>query len=223
MEKTPNFNAPVLKIDIQPLPRISKKTSTDEKKNLSKHHLLLPNNTRISVETLLSQCNEDQTERKLDTKLRARLKRKKVAIFRPKNFILKNERLRPILTTNTKSGVFRAVCSVEFAIQKKKNYVNLVPSNVLYSQSSLSSRIQSINDFCNDKWIVERTTQYMANDWTRPVASNGNAPQGRENPATGNAEEKIKPKDWLSRNELKATRNRNEYVFTFTLFSIVCC
>lgn len=208
MDKSSNlltFNAPVFKIGVQPLSRIEKKSSTDEKKNLSKHHLILPNNTRICVETLLSQCiSEEQTDRKFDTKLRARLKKKKVALFKPKSFILKNEKLRPIVTTNIKSGVFR---SVDCASQKKKNCVNLVPSNVLYSQSSLSSRVQSINDFCNDKWIVERTTQYMPNDWTRPVALNGTSSQDRE---IRGIEEKMKPKDWLIRNELKGVRSRNE-------------
>lgn len=184
--------------------RISKKSSVDEKKNLSKHHLILPNNTQICVETLLQCISEDQTDRKLDTKLKTRIKKKKVTLFRPKNFILKNERLRPIVTTNIKSGVFR---SIEFSSPKPKNCVN-VPSNVLYSQSSLSSRIQSINDFCNDKWIVERTTQYMPNDWTRPVALN--ASQDRDILDVGRSVEMMKPKDWLSRNELKLVRSRNE-------------
>lgn len=209
MEKSSNlltFNAPVFKIDAKS--RILKKSSADEKKNLSKHHLILPNNTQICVETLLQCVSEDQTDRKCDTKLRARLKKKKVSLFRPQNFILKNERLRPIVTTNIRSGVFR---SVEFrASQKQKNCVN-VPSNVLYSQSSLSSRIQSIKDFCNDKWIVERTTQYMPNDWTRPVASNGNASQDRDILDAGGVVEIMKPKDfWLGRNEVKLVRSRNE-------------
>lgn len=211
MDKSSNLitiNVPVFKIDVQPLSRISKKASTDEKKNLSKHHLILPNNTKISVETLLSQCiSEEQTDRKIDTKLRARLKKKKVALLRPKNFILKNEKLRPIVTTNIKSGVFR---SVEFASRKKKNCVNVVPSNVLYSQSSLSSRIQSTNDFCNDNWIVERTTQYMPNDWTRPVALNGTVSQDRDARSFDVLAGKMKPKDWLIRNELKVVRSRNE-------------
>lgn len=217
MDKSANlftFNAPsVFKIGVQPLSRISKKTSTDEKKNLSKHHLILPNNKQICVETLLSQCiSEEQTDRKFDTKLRARLKKKRVALFKPKNFILKNEKLRPIVTTNIKSGVFR---SVQFVSQKKKNCVNVVPANVLYSHSSLSSRIQSINDFCNDKWIVERTTQYMPNDWTRPLALNGSASQDSEIRSV-NVEAKLKPpKDWLIRNELKVVRSRHE---TYVLF-----
>lgn len=202
------FNPAVFKIDVQSLPRISKKSTADEKKNLSKHHLILPNNTLICVETLLSQCiNEEQTERKFDTKLRARLRKKKVALVKPKNFILKNGKLRPIVTTNIKSGVFRSMCSVDFAIQKKKNSVNLIPANVLYSQSSLPSRIQTVNDFCNDKWITERMTHYDNNDWTRPVAINGSASRDRKNLDTDYAEDKMKPKDWMCRNAL---RSRNE-------------
>lgn len=202
MEKSSNLfdiNDSILKLNAQPLSRIVKKPITDEKKNLSKHHLILPNNTQICVETLLSQCtSEEQSDRKFDTKLRTRLKKKKVSLFKPKNFILKNERLRPIVTTNIKSGVFRSVCSVEFASQKKRNFIAIAPSNVLYSQSSLSSRIQSVNDFCNDKWIVERTTQYMPNDWTRPLALSGVVYQNKR-VNTGDAKEKIKSKDWFNR------------------------
>lgn len=205
-----NFNAPALKPNIQSLSRVLKKSSSDEKKNLSKHHLILPNNTQICVETLLSQCvNEEQIDRKFDIKLRARLKKRKLALFKPKNFILKNGRLRPIVTTNIKSGVFRAV---QFVNQKRKNNMHLVPSNVLYSQSTLPSRIQLMNDFCNDEWVVERTTQYMPNDWTRPLILNGNASQEREilEYDYDKRPSRIEPK-------VVSLRNRNEYAHQFYL------
>lgn len=175
-----------------------------------KHFLLSQD---LTTQFLQSQCiSEDQSERKFDVKIRARPRKKKVALLKPKNFILKNEKLRPIVTTNTKSGVFRSLLSSQNASQKKKNYVDLVPSNVLYSQSSLSSRIQSVSDFCNDLWICERTTQYMPNDWTRPVTFNINPPRFRKIGDAGDVEEKTKPKDLLNRNEAKIIRNRNEYV-----------
>ncbi|KAJ6638970.1 hypothetical protein Bhyg_11708 [Pseudolycoriella hygida] len=178
------------------------KSTCDEKKNLSKHHLILPNNKQICVETLLSQCaNEEQIDRRFDAKLRIRLKKKKVALVKPKNFILKNEKLRPIVTANIKSGVFR---SVELVSRKKKKSINIVPTNILYSQSSLSSRIQSIKNFCNDEWIVERTTQYMHNDWTRPVTS-----IDKEISISGDIDDRMKQTD-ISRNELKVVRSRNE-------------
>lgn len=220
MEKRPSLltvNVPVLKIDGHSLPRLSKKstTTTDEKKNLSKHHLVLPNNTQICVETLLSFHQKEQSKCKVASEQRNRklrpkkeAKKKKVALLKPKNFILKNERLRPIVTTNVKSGVFRSVCSVD---QKKRNCVAVVPSNVLYSRSTLSSRIQTVNDFCNDKWIVERVTQYMPNDWTKPVTLNGTACQDRQQLiAAADTKEKLKAKDPLNRNETKMIRPRLE-------------
>lgn len=48
------FTTPVSKVGVQSLSSITKKPSTDEKKNLSKHHLFLPDNTQVCVETLLS-------------------------------------------------------------------------------------------------------------------------------------------------------------------------
>ncbi len=230
MEKSsslPTLNVPIIKFDVQPLPRLLKKSTNDEKKNLSKHHLILPNNTQICVETLLSQCiSEEQTDRKLDTKLRARLKRKKVALFKPKNFILRNERLRPIVTTNAKSGVFRSVSFVEYTSQKKRNYLTPVPANVLYTQSSLPSRIQSVKDFCNNKWIVERMAQYMANDWTMPLTLSGNVNKESDNLDAATAKE-MRPKDWPYRNDLKGVRSRNEwvvkylFVYLFGIFSLL--
>lgn len=222
MEKSANLlalNGTMFKVDVHSLSRITKKPTTDEKKNLSKHHLILPNNTQICVETLLSQCiSEEQNDRKIDTKLRTRLKKKRVALFKPKNFILKNEKLRPIVTTNIKSGVFRSACSVEVSSQKKRSFAAIAPSNVLYSQSTLPSRIQTLNDFCNDKWIVQRTTQYMPNDWTRPLALTSAVRQYKGNINTGDAREKTKPKDGFNR----TVRSRaTEYVVNNLMCRVV--
>lgn len=176
---SPILNAAIIENNVQTFSRASQKSSSDEKKNLSKHHLILPNNKQICVETLLSQCvNDEQSDRKSDAKLRARLKKKKLVLLKPRNFLLKNGRLRPIITANIKSGIFRSVDSIKNT--KKRKDLCLIPSNVLYSQSTLPSRIQSKIDFSNDEWVVERTTTYMPNDWTRAITLNSNSsrPEG---------------------------------------------